>query len=75
MPDEAIRRSWWMNLADIELRLNDEPKRLQALEAAKNADSNDEITKRAMDFLKYSGALTERPSSRTEGGAKPANEP
>ncbi len=47
MPDEAIRRSWWMNLADIELRLNDEPTRLQALESARKPDSNDEITRRA----------------------------
>ena len=46
MPDEAIRRSWWMNLADIELRLNDEPETLQALESAREPDSNDEITRR-----------------------------
>ena len=35
MPDDSIRRSWYVNLADLELRLNDEPKRRRALEAAR----------------------------------------
>ena len=75
MPDEAIRRSWWMNLADIELRLNDEPKRLQALESAREPDSNDEITRRAQEFLKYTGTRPEVPGARAETDSKPANQP
>lgn len=75
MPDEAIRRSWWMNLADIELRLNDEPRRLQALESARKPDSNDEITRRAQEFLKYSGTRPDVPEARAETDSKPANQP
>ena len=32
--DETIKRSWWFNLADIELRLDDESQRQTALRAA-----------------------------------------
>ena len=32
--DETIKRSWWFNLADIELRLDDESQRQAALRAA-----------------------------------------
>jgi tetratricopeptide (TPR) repeat protein len=60
MPNSTIRRSWWMNLAEIKLRLNDETHRQQALEAARGNDTNDEITRRAVELLKYYGARTER---------------
>ena len=60
MPDDAIRRAWWMNLADIALRLNDEAKRRKALEAARGLDSGDEIARHAVEMLKYTGAPGEK---------------
>jgi tetratricopeptide (TPR) repeat protein len=60
MPDPSIRRSWWMNLAEIALRLSDESGRQKALEAARGNDPNDEITRRAVEQLKYFGVRTER---------------
>src|SRR5262249_7665170 len=38
MPDPTVRRSWWMNLAEIALRQNDESSRQKALEAARGSD-------------------------------------
>jgi tetratricopeptide (TPR) repeat protein len=55
IPDGAIRRSWWINVAEIALRLNDESNRQKALEAAKGGDPNEEITRRAVELLKYFG--------------------
>jgi hypothetical protein len=60
MPDPSIRRSWWMNLAEIASRLSDESGRQKALEAARGNDPNDEITRRAAEQLKYYGVRTER---------------
>jgi hypothetical protein len=65
MPDGSIRRSWYVNLADLELRLNDEPKRRRALEAARGLSRNDEISRRVNDLLKAFGGraeITARPS-------------
>lgn len=59
MPNLAIRRSWWMNLADIAQRLNNESNRQKALEAAKGMDPNDEITRRASELLRPYGVRTE----------------
>ncbi len=47
--DDTIRRSWWFNLADIALRLEDEGKRRTALEAALAVQTSDEISRRATD--------------------------
>jgi predicted negative regulator of RcsB-dependent stress response len=55
MPDDRVRRSWSFNLADLALRLGDEPKRLKALEMARGADSKDEITRRAFETLRETG--------------------
>ena len=64
MPADVVQRSWWINVADIAVRLNEEPKRLKALEAAKSTDLKDEVTVRAVDLQKASG-LGARPVVRT----------
>jgi hypothetical protein len=64
MPDSTFRRSWWMNLAEIALRQNDESGRQKALEAARGNDPNDEITRRAVELLKYYGVRPERSDGR-----------
>jgi tetratricopeptide (TPR) repeat protein len=60
MPDDATRRAWWINLAEIALRLNDEAKRQRALEAARGHGPGDEVARRAAEMLKYSGAREDR---------------
>ncbi len=60
MTDPMIRRSWWMNLAELYLRLNDESRRQEALESAKGADANDDINRRAVDLLKFYGGRNGR---------------
>jgi hypothetical protein len=65
MPESTIRRSWWMNVAEIELRLNDETQRQRALEAARGSDTNDEITRRAIELLRYHGARSDRIDAQT----------
>ena len=47
--DEKIKRSWWFNLADIELRLDNESQRQTALRAALPFPA-DEISRRAADI-------------------------
>ena len=59
MPDDAIRRSWWINVAEIALHRNDVANRQKALEAAKGKDQNEEIASRAVELLKSSGRRTE----------------
>ena len=48
--DETIRRSWWFNLADIALRLEDDDKRQAALQAAMAVAASDDIRRRAADI-------------------------
>jgi len=48
--DETIGRSWWFNLADIALRLEDDDKRQAALRAAMAVLGSDDITRRATDI-------------------------
>jgi len=62
MPNDLIRRSWWLNLADLALRLNDEVSRQKALEQAKGDQSADEVAKRATELLKYSSVKADRNS-------------
>jgi predicted negative regulator of RcsB-dependent stress response len=59
-PEGVFRRSWWMNLADLALRLNDESNRQKALESAKGNDPNEDITRRAVELLKDYSVRTER---------------
>ncbi|HMB06398.1 MAG TPA: hypothetical protein VKP69_22025 [Isosphaeraceae bacterium] len=70
MPDDRVRRSWYFNLADLALRLDDEPKRLKALEAAKGADPKDEISQRAFDLLRSSGVRPLISGSPAAGASK-----
>ena len=60
MPIDAIKRSWWMNLAEIERRLNDDSSRLAALELAKGNNANDEISQRAIDLMRFPGTRPEK---------------
>ena len=50
MDDEKIKRSWWFNLADIELRLDDETQWQTAVRAALAVSPSDEISRRAADL-------------------------
>jgi hypothetical protein len=62
--DETIKRSWWFNLADIELRLDHESQRQTALRAALAVSSPDEISRRATEIQRPSnGRLPGRPPS------------
>lgn len=69
MPVDPVRRSWWLNVAYLSLRLNEEPERLKALENAKNADPKDEITRRVVAIQKESGVVAQRPGVRGLGPA------
>ncbi len=60
MPNDLIRRSWWLNLADLALRLNDESGRQKALEQAKGIQNLDEVAKRATELLKFSSVRAEK---------------
>jgi tetratricopeptide (TPR) repeat protein len=63
MPNDAVKRSWWINVSDVALKLNDESGRQRALESAKGNDASDEIAQRAVDILKYSIVSAEKPRS------------
>ncbi|MCA1685626.1 MAG: hypothetical protein LC745_06495, partial [Planctomycetia bacterium] len=73
MPVDAVRRSWWFNVAEVAQRLNEDPKRQKALDAAKSTDPKDEITQRAIDLQKASGFIAQRPGPGT--GAAPDSGP
>ena len=60
MPIDAIKRSWWMNLAEIERRLNDDSGRQTALELARGHNANDEISQRAVDLMRFSGTRADK---------------
>ncbi len=70
MPDDPVRRSWWMNVADLSLRVNDEPSRLKALELAKSLDPKDEITQRAVELQKAIGVVTTSSVAKAEAETK-----
>jgi tetratricopeptide (TPR) repeat protein len=74
MPDDRIRRSWSFNLADLEQRLGDEPKRLKALEAARGVDSRDEVAQRAQETLREASLRSLTSGSRTADASR-ANGP
>jgi hypothetical protein len=52
--DETIRRSWWLNLADVAFRLEDDDKRQAALRAAMAVAASDDIRRRAADIQRSS---------------------
>ena len=48
--DPRIRRSWWFNLADVAMRLNDEDQRRAALDEALAVLDADDVSRRAMEL-------------------------
>ncbi|MDG3007590.1 hypothetical protein [Paludisphaera mucosa] len=50
MPDPRIRRSWWFNIADVALHLNDDDHRRAALDEALAVADSDDVSRRAMDL-------------------------
>jgi tetratricopeptide (TPR) repeat protein len=66
---DAIRRSWWFNLADIALRLNDDNERREALKAVLASATGDEISRRASDLQRDLGVrATSSPSTSSRTG-------
>ena len=55
--DDPTRRMWWLNLAEVAQRIGDDAGRARALEAAKAADSADEITRRALQYQQANPGL------------------
>jgi hypothetical protein len=53
MSRDVVKRSWWMNLAEVAQRLNDEEARQKSLESAKGESAHDEIAERAIEQLRY----------------------
>jgi hypothetical protein len=62
--DETLKRSWWFNLADIELKLDDEIQRQTALRAALAVKAGDDIYRRASELQRGTSV---RPFSRSLG--------
>jgi tetratricopeptide (TPR) repeat protein len=56
--DDKIKRSWWFNLADIELQLQDETQWQSALRAALAVSPADEISRRATDVQRLNSGRT-----------------
>ena len=84
--DEKIKRSWWFNLADIELQLQDETQWQSALRAALAASPADEISRRATEAQRLNSRRDRRPGDERQGqltgeithdvcDAMPINEP
>ncbi len=64
--DLTIKRSWWFNLASVALQLNDEAQRKVALEAALEAPTSDDISRRALELQRASEPLGRLRSSGTK---------
>jgi hypothetical protein len=64
--DDLIKRSWWFNLADIALRLEDEGQRQTALKAALAVQTSDDISRRATDSQRSVGQRARMRSSGTK---------
>ncbi len=64
MDNETIKRSWWFNLADIELRLDDETQWHRAMKAALAVSPSDDISRRATEIQRTnSGRGVARPTN------------
>lgn len=61
MPDDLVKRSWWLNVADLASKVNDESEHGRALDAARGHDTKDEIARHAQDLLSRDGGR--RPSA------------
>ncbi len=64
--DLTIKRSWWFNLASVAIQLNDEAQRKVALEAAREAPTSDDISRRALELQRASDPLGRLRSSGTK---------
>ena len=64
--DLTIKRSWWFNLASVALQLNDEAQRKAALEAALEAPTSDDISRKALELQRASEPLGRLRSSGTK---------
>ena len=64
--DLTIKRSWWFNLASVALQLNDEAQRKVALEAALEAPTSDDISRKALELQRASEPLGRLRSSGTK---------
>jgi hypothetical protein len=62
--NKTIKRSWWFNLADIALRLDEEGLRQDAFQAALAVASSDDIARRVTDIQRSNSV---RPRARTRG--------
>jgi tetratricopeptide (TPR) repeat protein len=62
--DDATRRMWWLNLAEVAQRVGDDAGRVRAIEAAKSPTSVDEITRRALRYQQSLPGFASPPSSR-----------
>ena len=47
---DTTRRMWWLNLAELAQRTNDDALRVRAIEAAKSPSTVDEVTRRAVKY-------------------------
>jgi tetratricopeptide (TPR) repeat protein len=66
--DLTTRRSWWFNLANVALQLDDQRQRSMALQAAIDVPISDEISRRALELQRNS-----EPVARLRSGATKAN--
>jgi hypothetical protein len=64
--DVTIKRSWWFNLANVALQLNDSSQSRTALEAAVDVSSSDDISRRALELQRAS----ELPGRLHPGGTR-----
>jgi len=62
--DETTKRSWWFNLADVALKLDDEGLRQDAFRAALAVANSDDIARRVTDIQRSNSA---RPRARSRG--------
>ncbi|WP_165246657.1 FHA domain-containing protein [Paludisphaera soli] len=60
MADPRIRRSWWFNLADVAMHLNDDDQRRAALDEALAVVDSDEVSRRAMEMQRGDSGTMDR---------------
>ena len=65
--DLTIKRSWWFNLASVALQFNDEAQRKVALEAALEAPTSDDISRRALELTAHIRTSWPAPTQRDQG--------
>ena len=62
--DDATRRMWWLNLAEVAQRAGDDTTRDRAIEAAKAPDSADAITRKALAYEQALPLVSSNPRRR-----------